>query len=525
MKGQNRNVTPLKFLLAGPRGIMLPSKQGYSQSGATHSRPEVAEGLKVPSHLTNRDLKKSFDVLILFTLVIARVRIDTLADLVLPQRHENVRELVGGWWPTASLELLADWFSDPVTLSLISVAFGLTVFYMVTDAASDFLGERRTYQFKLGLIYAIIVVLVFGKSLLLIGLRHITGPAAYTHDGGVIQTEATIQFFLAGKNPYIEDYLKTPMAEWGIDFRTALYHYPYLPWTFIFSTPFYLLSQATLGWFDQRFVYLLLFALTLLLAQSLAASLPEKLLAVMLVGLNPILASDVIFGQNDSFVLFWIVLSVWLLRRGQQSQRERQGYLLSSLAYGLACASKPTAWFLAPFLFLFLVRDEWGQHLIPSRERWLSLGKTLLQRAWPLVVAMLLVVGPWFVWSPEAMFDDVWRWSAGTAEQPYQIRGWGLSNFILAFQLVPDRLAYWPFWITEVIVAGPLLVLLLWRQSRQNTLGTMLYGYVALLFAFFYVSRFLNENYLGYLVAFLTLAFVVDETESSKETKRRGSEV
>jgi 4-amino-4-deoxy-L-arabinose transferase-like glycosyltransferase len=57
------------------------------------------------------------------------------------------------------------------------------------------------------------------------------------------------------------------------------------------------------------------------------------------------------------------------------------------------------------------------------------------------------------------------------------------------------------------------LLLLLWRQSRQNTLDVMLYGYTVLLFAFFYASRFLNENYIGYLAAFLALALalVVDE--------------
>ncbi len=464
-------------------------------------------------------MKKSFDVLILFVLIIARVRIDTLADMVLPQRHADVRRLVEAWWPPTSLDLLADWLSDPVTLILISTAFGLTGLYFVADAASNFWGEQRAYQFKLGLIYAIIIVLIFGKTFLLIGLRHITGPAAYTHDGGVIQTEQTIQYFLAGKNPYLEDYLDTPMAEWGIEYRTALYHYPYLPWTFIFSTPFYLLSQATLGWFDERFVYLLLFALTLLLAQSLAQTRLEKLLAVMLIGLNPILASDIIFGQNDSFVLCWVVLGLWLLRWGQQSGRERPGALLGSLAYGLACTSKSTAWFLAPFWFLFLLRHEWGDGLIPPRERWFVLAKRLLQRAWPLAAVMVLVVGPWFAWSPEAMFDDVWRWSAGTAEHTYQIRGWGLSNFILAFQLVPDRLAYWPFWITEVIVATPLLLLLLWRQNRYNTMGGMLYGYVALLFAFFYASRFLNENYLGYLAAFLVLALVTEEKNSILEGK------
>lgn len=456
-------------------------------------------------------LKKPVDAVILFVLVMARVRIDTLADLVLPPRHEDVRRLVGHWWPAASLDLLADWLSDPVTLTLISLAFGLTVLYLVTDAAGDWLGERRTFQIKLGLLYAIILMLVFGKTFLLIGLRQITGPASYTHDGGVIQTEVTIEYFLAGKSPYLEDYLDTPMAEWGIEFRTALYHYPYLPWTFIFSTPFYGLSRAVLGWFDERLVYLLLFALTLLLSQSLARTPTAKLLAVMLIGLNPILGSDIIFGQNDSFILFWIVLGLWLLRWGQQTRRDRLGTLLGSTAVGLACASKPTAWFLAPFWLLYVLRRDWGDRFIPPPERWPFLAKRLVRQVWPGLVVIVLVVGPWFVWSPGAMFDDIWRWSAGTAEQTYQIRGWGLSNFILAFQLVPDRLAYWPFWLPELIVALPVLLLLLWRQSRQNTLGAMLYGYTVLLFAFFYASRFLNENYIGYLAAFLALALVVDE--------------
>lgn len=456
-------------------------------------------------------MKKSFDVLVLFVLVIARIRIDTLADLVLPQRHEDVRRLVGDWWPPASLDLLADWLSDPVTLVLVSLALGLTGLYFVVDAATDLLGRRSTYRLKLGLLYAIIVVLVFGKTFLLIGLRHIAGPASYTHDGGVIQTEVTIQYFLAGKSPYLENYLDTPMAEWGIEYRTALYHYPYLPWTFVFSTPFYLLARSTLGWFDQRLVYLLLFALTLFLVQALAHTRQEKLLAVMFIGLNPILASDVIFGQNDSFILFWIVLGLWLLQGAEQSDERHWGTLLGSFAFGLACASKSTAWFLVPFWILFLLRDEWGGQLIPSPQRWPGLIKKAWQQTWPLLVALGLIVGPWFIWSPEAMFDDVWRWSAGTAEQTYQIRGWGFSNFVLAFQLVPDRLAYWPFWLTELLVAAPLLVLLLWRQSRHNTMGAMLYGYVVLLFAFFYVSRFLNENYLGYLASFLALAIIIDK--------------
>jgi hypothetical protein len=480
--------------------------------------------------------RPSNDTLLLFILLVARARIDTLAEwaaIPTDMLQADVARLVGDRWPGSGLALLADrQTTDPVTLILISLAFGLFLVYLLVDALSERLAATTVYRVKMGLVYAIVVVLVFGQTALFIGLRHITGPAAYTHDGGVIQTEVTIEYLLAGVNPYVADYLDTPMAAWGTEYRTALYHYPYLPWTFLFSTPFYLMSQAILGWFDQRFVYLLLFAATLVMAQSLARRPGDRLVVVMLVGLNPILASDVIFGQNDSFVLFWIVLAIWLLRLGE-IRGTTSARILSAAAFGLACASKPTAWFLVPFWLLYLLRDElvFGAKLrlrgirmpqptfrtkselgvkgnddrFPGRGGWwLSL--------LPLALVFVLVVGPWLVWDPAAMFDDIWRWSAGTADTPYQIRGWGLSNFILAFSLVTDRLAYWPFWVLEVLVVAPLMMVLLWRQVRHNSLGTMLHGYVVLLFGFFYISRFLNENYLGYLLALFALAYCIEET-------------
>jgi hypothetical protein len=462
----------------------------------------------------------SGDTLLLFVLLMARVRIDTLvewATIPTAMLQGDVARLVGGLWPASGLTLLADrQTTDPVTLILISLAFGLFLIYTLVDV----LGERWTaatvYRVKMGLVYAVIIVLVLGQTVLLIGLRRITNPAAYTHDGGVIQTEITIEYLLTGVNPYVTDYLNTPLAAWGTEYRTVLYHYPYLPWTFLFSAPFYLLSRAAWGWFDERFVYLLLFAMTLVMAQSLARRHSHKLAVVMVLGLNPILASDVIFGQNDSFVLFWIVLALWLLRSAE-TRNTAQGSLalrsLSTAVFGLACASKPTAWFLAPFWLFYLLRDEMktpggGARLMDKGIWWLG---RLLRCAWPLVVVFVLVVGPWFVWNPGAMFDDVWRWSAGTSDTPYQIRGWGLSNFILAFSLVPDRLAYWPFWVVELLVATPLLVLLLWRQARRNTPAAMLHGYTVLLFGFFYVSRFLNENYVGYLLTLFALAYFIEE--------------
>ncbi len=347
------------------------------------------------------------------------------------------------------------------------------------------------------------------QSVLLILLRQATSPASYTHDGGVIQTEEALKYVLAGKNPYVEDYVNTPMAEWGLDYKTALYHYPYLPWTFLFSAPFYLVSQAVLGWYDQRFVYLLLFVITLLLAPRLAQKQADKLGLVMVLGLNPIMGIDVIFGQNDSFVLFWIVWALWLLQLSREKGRDKGwGVVLSVISFGLACASKPTAWFLAPFYFLYLLRREdislWNLR---------ALTVPLLRRVIPFIVVLTVLVLPFAVWDWDALVDDIWGWASGVAEVPYQIRGWGFANFVLGLGLVESKLDYFPFWIPQLFICLPLLLFLLWRQVRTNTLGAVLYGYSALMLVFFYLSRFLNENYLGFILPFLALAYFAGEEE------------
>jgi hypothetical protein len=462
--------------------------------------------------------KKSLDVLILFILVLARVQLDNLADNVLPDRLADVRRLVEGWWPAWSLDRLAHPQTDQVSMMLIVTAFGLLIIYLLVDIFGQNRSPKWTYRLKLPLIYGLIALLVVGKTVLLMNLRHQRGPASYAHDGGVIQTEVAIDYFLNGLNPYVEDYVNTPMAEWGLDeYRTALYHYPYLPWTFVFATPFFLISQAAPGWFDMRSVYLLLFILTLLSGQSLASKPRDKLLLVAIIGLNPISTLNIIFGLNDPFVLFWIVLGLWLVRRGEArtasfGRRSPVYDLLGSAAFGLACASKPTAWFLAPFWLLYLLRDRWGTNLWPPLATWPSLLTTLLRRAWSLPAIALLVIGPWFVWNPAAMYDDVWRWSSGQGETGYQIWGWGASNYVLAFGLVENRFEYWPFIIPGAVVGLPLLWFLLKRQARHNTAGAMLYGYTIFLLVFFYLSRFMQPNYLGYSLDFLALAYFIEGT-------------
>jgi len=449
---------------------------------------------------------------VLAALVFAQLQILGLAEAAaLPTRVQDVlrHPILGRLLPPDGYAAMGDIGprpGDPIGLLLNALTLGALLGYLAVDLLAS---PRWRTRLKWVLLASILLTALFLPTGKLILLRQQSGAASYSHDGGVIQTEATIRFLLAGENPYVEDYTETPMAEWGFsEYRTALYHYPYLPWTFLFSAPFYLLGQA-MGFYDQRLIYLLLLAIALALAPRLTDDPRARLALVAVLGLNPLMALDVVFGQNDVFVLSWIIFSLvsWLAwRRSVQAGAARSGWLiLSALLFGLACASKPTAWFFAPFYGLLLISDQAQL----AEDGWLGLVRSIpkiVLRALPALAVFGLLLLPYILWDPAAFYDDVWRWSSGQGETGYQIWGWGFSNFVLALGWVPDRFAQWPFWLTEVLVAVPLLLWFVWRQQRVNTLVNGAWHYGFFLLAFFYASRFLNENYLGYILAFFAIA-------------------
>jgi hypothetical protein len=124
------------------------------------------------------------------------------------------------------------------------------------------------------------------------------------------------------------------------------------------------------------------------------------------------------------------------------------------------------------------------------------------------LLTMGVIVGPYLVWDWYAFYEDVWRWSSGQGETGYQIWGWGASNFVLGLGLVEDRFDQWPFLAVQLLLVLPLLVWLMRRQQKANTLGNACWHYGLLLFVFFYAGRFLNENYLGYILAFLAIGYL-----------------
>lgn len=471
-----------------------------------------------PQRTQPQRLQPGWDVFLLTLLVFALLQIVGLAEqAALPNRLQDVlrHPILGALLPQAGYVAMGDVGprpGEPIGLLLNALTLGALLVYALLDLA---LREPHRTRAKTWLLAVIVLTAVVLPTIKLILLRDANGPASYTHDGGVIQTEATVEFLLAGKNPYTEDYVDTPMAEWGFsEYRTALYHYPYLPWTFVFSAPFYLIGQAV-GFYDQRIVYLLLFVLMLLLASQLVNDASRRLALVAVLGLNPIMALDVIFGQNDVFVLAWIVFALFFLQlAGQQrcSNAERKWLALSSLCFGLACASKPTAWFFAPFYGLLLVQD--GEHL--ASRGWRGLGRALpmiLRRAAPAIGVFLVLMTPYLIWDAASLYDDVWRWSSGQGPTGYQIWGWGASNFVLGLGLVENRFGQWPFWLLQTAIATPLLIWFVIRQIKHNTLALASWHYAFFLLAFFYTSRFLNENYLGYILALAAIGILVESPE------------
>ena len=453
-------------------------------------------------------MKKSFDALLLFLLLLARIMLNKFAEGSLFEHFKNVTTspTLGKLLPAGAADAFGPWYGDPIFLLLAAVSVFAFLVYLLVDLFSLELGAKRALKTKYFLLWIIILTAVIFPALEMSQLRHENVPQSYSHDGGVLQTEAAIDFFLDGKSPYIENYRNTPMAEWGFEkFRTALDHYPYLPATFILSAPAKALAQATLGWYDQRFVYLLLFVMLLALAANMTQNRPQdKLGLTMILGLNPIMGLDVIFGQNDVMVLAWLVLSAWLLYR--------KNWLWSSVVFGIAAATKPTAWFLAPFWMLALLQTPGLK--FSSLTKWETLKKVLL-RLTPAAGVFLLFVLPYFLWSPDAFIDDVWRWAAGTAESHYQIWGLGFANFVLAWGGLPDRFAAWPFWLPELLVAAPLLAALLYKQLKNNSLCNAFWHGAILLLGFAYFSRFLNENYLGFLLGLLAVGYFGPDTTES----------
>jgi hypothetical protein len=339
---------------------------------------------------------------------------------------------------------------------------------------------------------------VFAAAILPTGLniiqRHIAGPATFSHDG-LIQTEIAIEYLLDGRNPYTEDYVNTPMVDFaGTEpplTDAPLYHNAYLPFLFINSIPVYWLSNLLLGWYDQRFVYLLAFMGVIFLLPQLTDRPRDKLAIILAFGLNFLGTFYLADGRNDIMVFFYLVLATWLLSK----QRVRS----ASLMIGLAMAIKHQAWMFLPFYIMYL---------LPKQPKWADIRK-LAGQIWPAFLVVVILVGPFLLWDLPAFIDDTVTYISGSGPDSFPMKGWGFSTILLASGIITDPEAAFPFAVFELIASLPVLILVLWRQWRDNSLQNAWLGFLFFSFVFQFFSRFFSDNYVVFTMqSLIVVAFL-----------------
>ena len=375
---------------------------------------------------------------------------------------------------------------------IVATALGCIGLYLVR-------GERARWA----LVYAAVAAIVLAPTVVGIVMRRMTAPYLFVHDG-MIQTEEAAKFFLAAKNPYVENYFGTPLEYWWMPGpneapNPALYHFVYLPLTFIFAAPLLALGQTLLGWFDLRLIFLLLFLVTLVFLPRFTASPARQRALVLLFALNPWLVPFLAEGRNDAFVLFWLVLSVALL----QVRRP----IASVAVMACACATKQMAWFTLPFYTLYLVET----YVCPGVQEWAM----LIRRASVPLATFLILFGtlmlPFLLWNPNAFVDDVFRYPAGRSEHPYPIRTIGFSGIALALGWMPNDTALFPFEWLQLLFGIPALLGLLWFLHKRISISRFWLCCGILTFVLGFFSRAFSDNYLGYLLNLILLGVIADD--------------
>ncbi len=433
----------------------------------------------------------SLDTLVFLVLVAAHFWLAQVAALIPDNPYSDTFLIVGLW----------RWGTVPLVAAFFVVALGA---YVAADLRGGALAERV----KTIVGWSVVAFLVLALSLTAIFFRQTLAPHLYVHDGQ-IQIEYAVRFLLAGKNPYVETYLATPMAQWpfhepNLAVNPALYHLAYLPFYFLFVAPVEWLALAWLGWFDLRVVLIPLFFITLFLLLLAVRAPDQRRALVYLVALNPLFLPFFVEGRSDAFILFWLVLSMFLLQRNHRRA--------SLLAFVAACASKQTAWFMAPFYLVYFLQPA----LASPRATLASFAQKIRNsgRLFALAGAFfLLIVAPFVVWDPSAFVEDVFRYPAGLSDQPYPIHSLGFGGIALALGWMPNNLARFPFEWLQLLFGLPTLFLFLRFQLRENSVARLWLSYALFFLVIAFFSNVFNDNHLGYFITLVALGALWEERQ------------
>src|SRR6266550_4416876 len=360
----------------------------------------------------------------------------------------------------------------------------LAVTYPLRDLRA---GPRFSTRARVAHLAAIIAVFVVMPTIVSIVLRETGRPYTYIHDGALMVEEAARKLLL-GMNPYVADYLDTPMFYWPMINNPALYHLTYFPFMFLVTAPFVgFFDHFGFVW-DQRYLYLPAYVGTLALVPFIVKGAAPRLAMTAAIALNPQLFPFVVEGRNDFFVLLFLFAGLALLMRERRTT--------SSLAFAAAGAAKLHALIFLPFVAVYMVATK--------RPRTVRKAVAALMPTWPAALFLLATFVPFLANNFGAFYDDVVSYNAGGAAWTYPISGMGFSAILLALGLIPYRQADFPFAAIEIAIAAPIAAWWLIRLWQRPTIATLLAGYALTLLAFLFFGRYFQGNYLGFIAAVFT---------------------
>lgn len=361
---------------------------------------------------------------------------------------------------------------------------------------------RLAFFLRFFLLLLIITAATVVPTLTNIYMRAITPPDAtgYSptyaelHDGA-IQVEYAVQFLDEGKNPYAERYEETPLRFYGfseVEIANPAYDYfVYLPGFLVSSWPIYELFNQFDIVYDQRWLYLLAYILFVLFLPTLAQAPTVKLTILSAVALNPLLTGPVIIGMNDIMIILPLVLAVWAVHN--------KHFLFSAIAFGFACTLKQSAWFFAPFYLILL----W--EMVPATDKFKHIIKYLLVAG----IIFMVIVLPFALWDWSAFFTDTFAYPGGSVDVNYPIRGYTVGVLLVGASVIASPLDAFPFWILQLAVGLPILIATLRYLWQKPTMPVLFVGAGMFIFGMGLVSRFFQDNYVGFVLTFVVLGLLL----------------
>jgi Glycosyltransferase family 87 len=347
-------------------------------------------------------------------------------------------------------------------------------------AVGGYLTNTSSPRQRLATLGTLLFLLLFLPQLLLVAAQP---PNAPIIDGALLN-DAAADRLLSGHDPYVGDFLLTPMRAFylsDVPVNFGLARYVYMPGMALLDVPIRLLHSDR-----ANFSWLFLPGLLALAAAAWSAGRTrvEKEAALIVVTLDPLFQLDYLYLLNDLFFLAPALAGVGMLRRGR--------VVWAGVLLGSALAMKQQAILFLPLLAIYALFH------MERRE--------LLKMTAAGAAVLAVTVLPFLLWNPGAFLAGTAGFFYGSGVDAYPIRGLGLQGILLHLGVIGNRWDYFP----SAQVQLPLLVILLvlaLRDLRRRWSWTRFWAWLGgeafIAFAF---GRVLSPNYLDLVVTLLLLS-------------------